>query len=243
MRPDHAVRGRLGFTLVELLVAAAAGGLVLAAAFGLLAAHARLTRAHVGGLAFAETARVVALVVPAEVRLAAPADIPDASADTIAIRAARGLGLACALEGATVHVRYRGMRDPDAAKDSVLVLAGGALAETAVALESDRPAPEAACAADPSARIRTWTLSDAVGGPGTPLLLYERGSYHLADRALRYRRGSGGRQPLTDERLGPGGAFSLAGAPPALAVDLRAVTEQGGEPLRLRTRARLWNWR
>jgi hypothetical protein len=37
--------------------------------------------------------------------------------------------------------------------------------------------------------------------------LFESGEYHLADGALRYRRGGGGRQPLTPERLGLGSGF------------------------------------
>ena len=39
--------------------------------------------------------------------------------------------------------------------------------------------------------------------PAEPILLrfFETGSYHLGDDALRYRRGSGGRQPLTEPVL------------------------------------------
>lgn len=232
--------GRRGFTLVELLVAAAGGGLVLAAAFGLLASFARLSAAHLDRVRFAEAARVVGLVVASETRLAAPADLPDPAADTVSIRAARGFGLVCSLEGG-VHVRYRGMREPDPAKDSVLVV--GSAVERSLALESDRAAADGSCAADPSGRIRSWTLSDTVGPPGTVLLLFERGSYHLADGALRYRRGAGGRQPLTEARLGEDGRFGLGGDPPAMRVDIGAASAPGVAAPRAAIRTRLWNWR
>ena len=50
--------------------------------------------------------------------------------------------------------------------------------------------------------LERWTLSDTVAG-ATLVRLFERGSYHLSDDALRYRIGSGGRQPLTAPRFDP----------------------------------------
>ena len=51
-----------------------------------------------------------------------------------------------------------------------------------------------------------WTIEPPVTG-ALVARIFERGSYHVVGRALRYRRGLGGRQPLTpnvfdDDRSG-----------------------------------------
>jgi hypothetical protein len=51
--------------------------------------------------------------------------------------------------------------------------------------------------------------------------VFERGSYHLEDRAIRYRLGEAGRQPLTAERLESGSSL---------------VANGGGVSMRLRVR-------
>ena len=123
--------------------------------------------------------------------------------DSVSLRAFRGAALACPGGGGdgVVRVRYRGLRRPEPDKDSVLaLLPGGAW----------RPLPlmavegAASCPLSPGA-WELWRLGAPV--PGVVLLrVYERGSYHLAAGALRYRRGGGGRQPLTPARLDPGGS-------------------------------------
>ena len=42
------------------------------------------------------------------------------------------------------------------------------------------------------------------------ILVFETGTYHLSRGALRYRRGRGGRQPVTEEVL-ESGSFDSAG--------------------------------
>jgi hypothetical protein len=237
------VRGARGFTLAGLLAGAVAAGLAATAAASLLAAHARLQRAHGVGLRAAEVARTGALVLAAETRLATPADLVEVSADTLALRAVRGVALACAAAGADLLVRYRGLRLPEPDKDSVLVL-GADGGERAVALEADRAAATA-CPSLPGEAVRAWTVSAAIVGAGDALLLFERGSYHLADGALRYRRGAGGRQPLTETFLASG-AFALGGAPAALTVSLAVAPGGAGPgprpPLLRRRTVLLWNW-
>jgi hypothetical protein len=51
--------------------------------------------------------------------------------------------------------------------------------------------------------------------------VFERGSYHLEDRAIRYRTGDGGRQPLSEERLESGSAFLGSAAGVDLHLRLR----------------------
>jgi hypothetical protein len=47
-------------------------------------------------------------------------------------------------------------------------------------------------------------------------MLFEAGSYHLSEGALRYRRGRGGRQPLTEEVLAGARLIDTLGALRAL---------------------------
>lgn len=231
---------RAGFTLVELMVGAVAAGLAATAAVSLLAAHGRLLRAHASASDVAEVARVVTLLLPAEVRLAPPADLA-ASADTLGLRAVRGVGLVCAVTGGDVHVRYRGLRQPAPDKDSILVLPTQGY-EQASALEGDRAGP-GACDTASGEEVRTWSLSAAPPAVGDIALVFERGSYHLADGALRYRRGAGGRQPLTETFLA-GGSFAFDSAGGVLTVAL-GVAPRPAEPsaaaASVRLRSLLWN--
>ncbi len=229
-----------GFTLAELLVATVAAGALVTAAFALLATHARLERAAYAAVAAAEVARVTGMVVPAEVRYATPADLPAVAADTLSLRALRGVGIICAGAGTGVDVRYRGMRWPDAAKDSVVTMAATGVPERAIAVDSDRNAA-GACAPHPGEAVRRWTLSDSAGGAGDLLLVFERGSYHLTGGALRYRRGAGGRQPLTEAFL-ESASFGLAGGPFALTLALETRADPGRAAVRSRHRTLLWNW-
>ncbi|HSM35001.1 MAG TPA: prepilin-type N-terminal cleavage/methylation domain-containing protein [Longimicrobiales bacterium] len=233
-------RRRAGFTLVELMVGAVAAGLAATAALSLLAAHARLLRAHGAARDAAEVMRVASLLLPAEVRLASPTDLAP-STDTLGLRAVRGVGLVCAVAADEVHVRYRGLRLPAPDKDSVLVLPTQGY-EEAAALGGDRAAP-GACDTAPGEEARTWSLSAASPAVGDIALVFERGSYHLAGGALRYRRGAGGRQPLTETFLAEGSfAFDSAGG--VLTVWLR-VAPRPARPstaaAQVRVRSLLWN--
>ena len=49
---------------------------------------------------------------------------------------------------------------------------------------------------DPGADSELWTIDPPVPG-ALVARIFERGSYHVSGGALRYRRGMGGRQPLT----------------------------------------------
>jgi hypothetical protein len=47
--------------------------------------------------------------------------------------------------------------------------------------------------------VETWRLDAPADPHAVVARLFEKGSYHLALAALRYRRGASGRQPLTPE--------------------------------------------
>lgn len=193
---------RAGFSLAELLATLVLGGLVSAAIAGTLGGAERLAGAQAARVAAAEALRVASVVLSRELRSVDPAeDIAMLSADSLRLRAFRGTAVVCGLAGSAVYVRYRGLRQPNPAKDSVLALDADGRAQP-LALEAAR-VEAAACPGRPEALVQRWRVGGVVP-TGTLLLLFETGSYHLADHAFRYRRGAGGRQPLTAELLDDG---------------------------------------
>ena len=123
------------------------------------------------------------------------------AADTLAVRALRGVALICpgSVRGREVTVVPDGTRAPDPVKDSTWVL--GSEGEARL-LAIETAGPGGTCPSlGPGPTLR-WTLSGDLPPAPSVALYFERGSYHLSDRALRYRRGEAGRQPLTPEVLG-----------------------------------------
>ena len=104
---------------------------------------------------------------------------------------------------------------PDPEKDSVLfVTVDGSWA--AADLVGSSPTGTR-CALAPESPLQLWRFS-GVPPVGTVLgRVYERGTYYASDGALRYRRGAGGRQPLTPEVLDTRlGGFRVNGGATAL---------------------------
>lgn len=180
-------------SMPELILALFFIGLIMAGAGEFLVRSTRLAGSQRDDLRFMELARTARVILRAELRAIAPADIAAASPDSLRIRAFRGGGAVCGGSGRALWVHYRGSRAPDPAKDSV-VLIGGSGAEEAFAVTGVAPA---ACGGE----ALTLVLSEApLPGPAYALL-FEPGAYHVADGAVRYRRGAGGRQPLTEALL------------------------------------------
>ena len=234
-----------GFSLVELLLTVTLTGLVAGALFGLLRGQERLARTQADGVAAAEALRLAAFVLAGELRLLQPdEDIALIASESAAVRVLRGLALVCGANGAGILVRYRGVRTPEPAKDSVLLLRADSAARP-LPLVSASPAP-AACAAEPGEHVELWTLGAGAFPPaGSAALLFENGTYALTGGALRYRRGEGGRQPLTVEWLDDGAsgfqALNPAGDPTAdparaAAVVVRATAEVPGSERRYSAR-------
>lgn len=215
------MRVRAGISLTECMVALALGSVVTSAAATTLAGQARLLRAMMAQQADAEAVRVTAGVLRDELRwLDAATDIHGVAGDSMAFRVLRGSGIVCGATASELHVRYVGMRLPDATKDSILVLT--ARASHAAALQGAEPG--GSCTTDPSAddpaadpvptgegvpfRLRLGDAADATDA--TLVAVFESGVYFVRDAALRYRLGREGRQPLTDER------FATRGPPVAL---------------------------
>lgn len=185
---------RPGVTLPELVLVAWLFGLVLLAVARFAAVQGELAAAGDHRVRAADATRTADLLLTAELRYSAQPD-RTATRDSVRLRAIRGAGAVCRGEGAELRVRYRGVRRPDPAKDSVVVITdagtlGAAHGLTAVAGDD---------ACGDGYRL---TLDRAPPASRGLILVFETGSYHLTGGALRYRRGRGGRQPVIEGVLG-----------------------------------------
>ncbi len=189
---------RAGTSLPEALVALLVGLLVLQMG---LASLARLRAAQADLMARADAlvaVRVGRHVLRRELRHGVPGRDWDVTADSLGLRAFRGTGIVCASDStaAELTVWYQGDRAPDPSKDSVLLVTGeGQVGVRALAGTGVAPAP---CPGGAGTSAR-WRLDRAAPSGTVVARVFERGSYHLSDAALRYRRGASGRQPLTPE--------------------------------------------
>lgn len=189
-------------SLAELILALLFFGFVMVGAGEFLVRSTRLAGAQRDELRFMELARTARVILGGELRSLAPADIAAASPDSLRIRAFRGGGVVCGGAGRELWLHFRGGRAPDAAKDSVVLIRSSGTEEV-LAVDGVSGAP---CGGDALSLV----LEGAPGAPAAYALLFESGAYHVADGALRYRRGAGGRQPLTEALLlAP--AFARAG--------------------------------
>lgn len=191
---------RSGFSLAELMVALVLGAIVSGAILATLASTTRLARWHLERVAWNEARRIVTAVLDDEVRYLEPGHDLALASDTLGLRAFRGIGIACGPRPDGAVVRYRGQRLPEPAKDSIIVLDSDDGAGRASVLVGVRVLGEfdQACTPAPGEAVHRWTTGESLA-QGALLLVFESGSYHLSDRAFRYRRGDSGRQPLTAE--------------------------------------------
>jgi hypothetical protein len=172
-------------------------GLLAAAAAALLQTQAALSRNTTHHAQAAELMRTTAHVLTAETRWSnANLDLRAAGVDSIALRAFRASGVVVRVQSdGSLLVRLNALRAPDATKDSVLVLTdyGRELrAQLINALATTLPCGPGDC----------YLLQiTATAAAGDVLLIFESGNYYLTTRALRYRLGAEGRQPLTTDLL------------------------------------------
>jgi hypothetical protein len=188
-------RGRWGHSLVELVVALLILLALGSAAMAVLTAQLRMVRQTAVAAEAGNAVRFASRLLREELRpLVVSADVRGLGPDSSSQRVFRGLGIVCAVHGTGADVRYRGIRDPDPAKDSVIVLSAGA--ESAHALSAVAPPAAPACLPGPGETV----MEISPGGPlatDDVLLFFESGTWYLSASALRYERGAGGRQPVT----------------------------------------------
>jgi type II secretory pathway component PulJ len=193
---------RRGFSLLEALVAILLTAMVIQGGWTVMATLRKAggrTADRAEGL---ETVRTTAWLLGEEFQGTLPLrDWWAGEGDSVTVRAYRGLALVTGIGADGVEVCFRGVRSPNPEKDSVLFLGEGG-EWTAHALEG-RTRGESGCSGDGKGWAESWRVDPE---PGTARLgrIYERGSYHLTLGALRYRRGGGGRQPLTPIRISDG---------------------------------------
>ena len=195
------MRTQAGYSLTELLMALMLAGLLAAAAAALLQTQAALSRNTTHHAQAAELLRTTAHVLTAETRWSnANVDLRAAAADSIALRAFRASAVVLRVEpDGRLLARLNALRAPDASKDSVLVLTDyGREVHAQLIDASTTPLP---CGPGDCYLLRI----SATAAAGDALLIFESGNYYLSTRALRYRLGAEGRQPLTidllDDRL------------------------------------------
>lgn len=186
---------RPGVTLPELILTAWLFALVLVGTARFAAAQGRLLALTQDRVRAAEVERTTDLILTEELRYAGAADLTP-TPDSIRLRALRGAGTICDAAGSQLRVRYHGVRRPDPGKDSALLVTGSNTQGT-------RHAVIGASADDGCGEYRL-TLDPAPVAPRGLLLVFETGSYHLSGGALRYLRGRGGRQPVTEALLEEG---------------------------------------
>jgi hypothetical protein len=201
--PWLAVRRSGAASVAELVLVAWLFAVVMAGVAGFAMHQGRLAALQRDGVRLSEAVRTGAVILGAELRHVTGGDMV-LDADSARIRAFRGGGPICAGDGAAVYVLYRGVRAPEPDKDSVLLMS--VAGERAAALLSAGRSPD--CGG--SVRL---ILAEPPAAPPVLALIFETGAYSLSGGAIRYRRGQGGRQPLTEALLadmafetGPGGA-------------------------------------
>lgn len=192
---------RPGVTLPELLLVAWLFGLVLLGLARFATVQGRLAAISQDRVRAADVVRTVDVVLNRELRHSAATD-RILTGDSIRLRAVRGIGAVCGAAGSDIRVAYVGVRRPDPTKDSALLISTSDTRGSAHGI--------AAVSAD-TACGGGYRLSVDPPPPERMglALVYEAGSYHLSGGALRYRRGRGGRQPVTEAVLG-GGRFVMA---------------------------------
>lgn len=183
-------------SLAELILVSWLFGFVLIAASAVLAHQRRLASGQRDLVRLQEARRTAGLILGTETRWLGPSDLLSHDPVVLAVRAVRGSGRLCRGGEGWVVVDYQGVREPDPSKDSMLVVHDGG--ETRLPVTSVGSAD--ACGDRPT-RIEIGGRDPPGGGLA---LVFESGRYHAAAGALRYERGLGGRQPLTEALFGAG---------------------------------------
>ncbi len=220
--PGAATHGERGYTLAEALITLILLTILLQAAWSVTAGHTRGAAELVRRSEMLEAVRISGWTLREELKSSRPGTDWLADDDSIALRAYRGLAVPCpgASAPGVVVADWVGVREPEPEKDSLLLLEPDGQWR---AYGLNRVARVPPCAGGgPTLRLE---LDDPEAG-GYLARVFERGTYHVADAALRYRRGLGGRQPMTPRALAEESGLERLGGE-GVVVHLRANREAG----------------
>ena len=227
---------RRGSSIVEALTAMLLLVAVMAAALRTLATFRHALASVTGDAEVRETGRIARYTLAQELRTGlAGIDWVPGTGDSVAVRAFRGTGVRCAdVSPPSWVVRYTGLRRPDPAKDSVLVLTSDGVWRVAKLVRARARSDACGAGADGEAWELNPAMPEAVVGR-----VFERGSYHVAAGAFRYRPGRGGRQPLTAQvlRTGAGAPSGISGR--GAGLDLRLAFDHAHAPSTIDS-VRMW---
>ena len=187
---------RRGVTVVEVLVSLLLGLAVVSFGWGALAHQRTVASKLRSEMDLLSARRLAAIVIGKELRAGVRGrDWIGAAHDSLSLRAFRGWGPVCGLgrEPGKIVVAYHGERAANPVKDSVLILTADGWRRADLTGRASGPR---SCEMDLGGDAEVWTIDPPIPG-GLVVRIFERGSYHVSGGALRYRRGWGGRQPLT----------------------------------------------
>lgn len=215
---------REGFSLIEAIVAILLGAFLVSAAWMGLAQQRKVLEGMIRRTDGLATIRMARTSLARDVSSADDRTVLMDS-DTVGLRVVRGIALPCVVQDPTPNpeslaVRYRGIRNPNPAKDSIRGLTsdgGWVVAKLMNVVELNE------CDASNGARgLRLLASSDIE--TLVYVEIFEAGSYHLSGRALRYRGPGGNRQPLTPENVEAASRFQVGGR----RLDLILTADEAG---------------
>jgi hypothetical protein len=198
--------------LLECAIALAAGGVLLAALHGLLVAVDRARRLEAERLDTRRAVRGAAAVLRAELAAtsARSGDLLGLTDSTVAIRAARGLGVVCEATAGSLVVdsaEYDAYRAPDPSRDVVRVFLEGDTTTTADDAWTVAALTGVAAGRCPSGRAGVSLGVAGLGGavvPGAPLVVEETVEYRAyLDQSGLYWLGVRGRSGATWATVSP----------------------------------------
>jgi hypothetical protein len=174
--------------------------IVGAAMCATLIAQSRVARMIGDRIAYNDVVRATRYIIGSELRFSAAPDIRAIAAESLGGRWFRASGIPCAADNTSVWIRFQGIRGVDTRKDSMLVLEpAGEIASDAARLSNDNDNPQCVAGTGESIFRIPTPIPGGDARDVTAVLIFESGNYYLATRALRYRLGGEGRQPVTEE--------------------------------------------
>ena len=245
---------RGGFTLVELLIVAVLGVIVVAATYQMILTSQRAQTTQTAQIQSQQTVRAGIDILFAELRelSGAEGDILEMSPDRIEVRAMRAFGLVCDVNpvGSPIHVKKIGRYF--AAGDSIVVFA-----DNDRTLSSDDTILSGAVASITEAETCTGTdtaqslvvpalvaalANDTVrlGAPVRGFTIYTYGLYSLEGDYYLARRSGGVTEPLVGPLSANGVSFTYMDSGGSVTINPRAVSQI---EVTLRSRSNVMNRR